>query len=62
MAVFHRAVRSHMGEPETAFYNPEPNMKPSRVANMWYTPHGLVCEQKGKYKIIPLANVSDTNI
>lgn len=59
MAVFHRTVRSVLGEPETAFYSSGSN-KPSRTANMWYTPHGLVVEQRGHYKIIPLANISDT--
>jgi len=62
MAVFHRTVRSHTGEPETAFFDPDfkPAPKPSKAATMYYTPHGLVCDQKGKFKIIPLANVSDT--
>lgn len=71
MAVFHRTVLSFgnfgtvTGEPENAFWAPsgdktKPNAKPSRTAKMWYTPHGLVCEQHGIYKIIPTANVSDT--
>lgn len=62
MAVFHRTVRAHTGEPESAFFDPDfkPAPKPSKAAIMYYTPHGLVCDQKGKFKIIPLANVSDT--
>lgn len=58
--VFGRTVVSITGEPEFAFYSPEPNLRPSRVAKLWYTPHGIVCEQAGSYKIIPLANVLDT--
>jgi hypothetical protein len=64
LAVFHRAVRSggKDGTPENAFYakTDKGNPVPSRIAKMWYTPHGLVTEQAGVYKIIPLANVSDT--
>ncbi len=59
-AVFVKPVRSCLGTPETAFFAQEPNMKSQKVAKMWFTPHGLVTEQKGTYKIIPLANVSDT--
>lgn len=54
-AVFHRTVKSSSGEPETAFYTS--GAKPSRTANMWYTPQGLVCEQKSTWMIIPAANV-----
>jgi hypothetical protein len=68
-AVFHRSILSHGGsqggEPETGLYSPKNKgaaPKPSRTANLWYTPHGVVIEQKGRYKIIPLANVSDTNV
>lgn len=73
MAVFHRTVLSHgdkqggTGIPETGLFAPSPKgspqaAKPSRTANMWYTPHGVVVEQRGRYKIIPLANVTDTNV
>lgn len=55
-AVFHRTVKSWNGEPETAFY--ATGGKPSRTATMWFTPHGLACEQaKGKKILIPLANI-----
>lgn len=54
-AVFHRVVKSKTGEPETAFYAKD--AKPSRLAKMGYSPHGLICEQKGYYIIVPLANV-----
>lgn len=63
-AVFHRAVifDCHGGTPETAYYSKEwaTDVKAHKVAQMWYTPHGLVCTQKDIWKIIPLANVSDT--
>lgn len=62
VAVFHRTVQSFgsngiVGEPETAFYAPESKSKPSRTAKMYYTPHGLICEQKYGTVIVPLANV-----
>lgn len=62
MAVFSKTVRSRMSAelPEFAFY--DQGGKHSRTAKMWYTPHGVVTEQNGKYKIIPLANVTDTNV
>lgn len=65
-AVFHRTVIFDYagGTPETAFYceSWSKDMKKNKIAKMWYTPHGLVCEQAGLFKIIPLANVSDTLI
>lgn len=64
MAVFHRAILSYgtenSGTPETALWSI--GGKPMRTAKLWYTPHGLVTEQRGIYKIIPLANVSDTTV
>lgn len=60
--VFARSVISLHNEPEFAFYTPEPNVRPSRTAKMWYTPHGVLCEQKCGYKLIPLANVLDTTV
>jgi hypothetical protein len=60
-ASFHKAVNSQLGNtPEFNFY--EDSNKASRRAKMWYTPHGLLTNQEGKYKIIPLANVADTTI
>lgn len=53
-------IPGNAGEPEQAFYAINPTK--TRTANLWYTPHGVVIEQKGRYKIIPLANVSDTNV
>lgn len=63
--VFHRAILSAMNEPETALFSETPKSK--RKAKMWYTPNGLLIEQRNhlgkmKHKIIPLANVSDTDI
>lgn len=31
--------------------------KVTRKAEQWYTPHGLIVKQKGKYLIVPLDNV-----
>lgn len=63
-AVFHRAVLfdHKTSAPETAYYSPTygKDLKKHKVARMWYTPHGLICEQNDQWKIIPLANVSDT--
>lgn len=65
-AVFHRTVLFEYagGTPESAYYAPEwsENVKKHKMARMWYTPHGLVCEQNSLYKIVPLANVSDTTV
>lgn len=64
-AIFHDNILfTHCKEcsPETSLFSPEwaKNVKRFRKANMWFTPHGLVCEQEGEYKIVPLANVKDT--
>lgn len=59
-AQFGKPVLSYLKTPEYAFYTPEDNLKKERAAKMWFTPHGLVTEQKGHYKIIPLANIVDT--
>lgn len=65
-AVFHRTVVSLIGgSPENAFYDDRNQVKKaqkSRQALMWYTPNGLLVEQVGKHKLIPLANVSDTDV
>lgn len=63
-AFFHRTVLSMSvagGTPEHALYDGGTDKK-SRLAKMWYTPSGLLIEQKGLYKMVPLANVSDTNL
>lgn len=60
-AVFHRPIKSlnvsPAGEPETALYDAVTKAKPSRTAKLWFTPHGLVYEQKYGKSIVPLANV-----
>lgn len=66
-AVFHDTVTSSTGEPEFAFYDQEkidgkPAAKPSRLAKLYYTPIGLIVDQKGKIKLIPLANVKDSDV
>ena len=62
--VFHDTVLSYgdgsQGTPEFAFY--ATNAKPSRTAIMWYHALGLLLEQKGKYKIVPLANVKEVDL
>ncbi len=60
-AVFHRSIKSFnaskAGEPETALYDAATKAKPSRTAKLWYTPHGLIYQQKFGSAIVPLANV-----
>lgn len=34
--------------------------KLGKLANLWWTPGGIVCEQKGVYKILPHSAVCDT--
>lgn len=69
--VFHSTVLSFgekgsvTGTPEFSLNAPSPDPKvkwaqPSRTANIWYTPHAVVTEQSGVYKIIPPAQVADT--
>lgn len=62
-AVFHDTIRFGIqGVPEFALYDPSEKSKSSRTAKMWYTPAGLLCQQ-GKYtKLVPLANVKDTDL
>lgn len=62
-AVFHKPVQSYgsngiVGEPETAFYAAISKAKPSRTAEMFYSPSGLLCKQKYGTLIIPLTNVA----
>ena len=45
------------GMPEFAFYAPEPGLIASRVAEMWFTPIGLVCKQTHGGIIVPLSNI-----
>lgn len=61
MAIFNKTVLSWKNEPENALYS-QGSTKVSRTAKLWYTPHGIVVDQGDGafYKIIPLANVSDT--
>lgn len=65
MVVFVRTVTSAHGSAETAFYSgaAAAGHKPYRTAQLWYTPHGIVCHQlsdRGLYElfIVPPANVT----
>lgn len=64
--VFHRTVifDYKAGTPESAYYCHDWSevMKKNKQANMWFTPHCVVCEQAGHWKLVPLANVSDTMV
>ncbi len=59
-AIFWEPVISFKNEPETALYNKITVSKPSRTANIYFTPHGVVAEQDGYCLIIPLSNVKYT--
>lgn len=62
-ATFHKTISSLVdGTPEYQYYHPDGTHKKSRKAFMWYTPSGLLIEQNNKYKMVPLANVSDTEL
>ncbi len=61
MVVFNKTVRTAGGEPETALFHASA-VKATRLAKLWYTPHGVLIEQAGVYKIIPLAAVNDTTV
>lgn len=64
-AIFHNTVESHPlnkndYSPEYALY--AVTTKKERKADMWYTPTGLLIEQPGGRKLIPLAQVKDTDL
>lgn len=65
-AVFHKTIifDYQNSTAEYAYYaaNWAKDQKKNRIANMWYTPHGLVMEKDGIIKIVPLANVADTTV
>lgn len=65
-AVFHKTIIFDYtnSTAEYAYYAATwaKDQKKNRIANMWYTPHGLVMEKDGIIKIIPLANVADTTV
>lgn len=65
-AIFHRTVifNHKTSMPETCYFGPEwsKDAKANKVARMWLTPYVLLCEQKGEFKFIPLANVSDITL
>lgn len=62
-AIFHDTIRFGVqGVPEFALYDPSEGSKASRTAKMWYTPAGLLCQQGKNQKLIPLANVKDTDL
>jgi len=62
--VFGRTVifEGQNATPEFAFYDPNHSQGSiaNRKAKLWYTPHGVICEQRGVYKLVPLSNVIDT--
>lgn len=53
--VFHAAIANADGSPESRLTATGNNA--SRRAKMWWTPHTLICWQKGIYFGTPLANV-----
>jgi hypothetical protein len=65
-AIFHDTVKfnSKNDTPENQYFSPAwaSNMRPNKKANMWFTPHGLVMERNGEFKIIPLANCKDLTL
>lgn len=63
MVRFHNPVNSVIeGTPEYAYYHAEPGLKPHRVARMWFTPHCLVLEQVGVYKLMPLSDIAESTV
>lgn len=60
-AVFSKTVTGWNGNPEMSFYESGAGTISSRIAKMWYTPGGLLCEQEKGYRVlVPLANVTFT--
>lgn len=58
-AQFHAAVNNADNVPENYFSTESLNK--SRQADMWWTPHTLVCHQKGKYFGVPISTVIFAN-
>lgn len=60
---FNKTVTSSSGEPEFRFFSEGMGQsRPSRVAKLWYTPSGILIEQKDKHKLVPLANVLESEL
>lgn len=61
MVVFKsKTVRSFVdGAPQWAFYVKEDGLHRSKVAKMWFTPHGIIISQMDNWKIAPLSNVAE---
>ncbi len=59
-AHFRVAVKSWTGDPEFQLYSMCSKNRPSRLANLWYTPQAIVIEQHGIWKILPPAAADDT--
>jgi hypothetical protein len=63
-AYFQFSVRSLIDNtPHHAFFDDpkDSGLHKAKRAAMWLTPMGLLCEQKGKYKMVPAANLLDVN-
>lgn len=58
---YHKTVNSSKGEPEYTFYDGGTH-RASRNARLWYTTAGILMEQGGMHKLIPLANAADTEL
>lgn len=54
-AEFQSAVNTIDGVPENGFS--EKSAVATRRVEMWWTPAGLICRQKGKFFVTPTANV-----
>jgi hypothetical protein len=50
--------------PESTFLSKDwaKDVPKKRLAKIWLTPHGLIIEHRGEYKIVPLANVQETTL
>lgn len=59
---FQSDVTSVTGEPEFTYYEAASTHRKSRIAKIYYGPHGVILLQEKKYEIIPLANVRQATI
>ncbi len=71
-AVFHSDILSYganrAGIPETGLFAPPTKSgkvhttKASKTANIWFTPNVVIIEQNGRFKLIPSANLKDSDV
>lgn len=59
---FHKAIKSLVdGTPEYTYYDSS-NPKANRIAKMWYYRDGVLMAVGDRHKILPLAQIAETEV